>query len=135
MADPYGKTNLQPGFQLFDGSALNHLFTKIFQGGLSRETGITAHAGGTKAAAYQLSRSLNLVATTATNGDSVLLPKAIAGSIVVVTNAGAATLSVYGKGTDTIDGNSTATADSLATTKTRIYVCYATGAWYTMISA
>lgn len=135
MADPYGKTNLQPGFRLFDGSALNRLFARVLQGGLNRETAITAHAGGTKAAAYQLTRSLNLVATTATNGDSVLLPKAIAGSMVVVTNAGAATLSVYGKGVDTIDGVSTATANSLATTKTRIYVCYATGAWFTMISA
>lgn len=135
MADPYGKTNLQPGFRLFDGSALNRLFARVFQGGLNREVGITAHAGGTKAAGYQLTRSLNLIATTASANDSVILPKAIAGSIVVVTNNGAQTAAVYAKGNDTIDGNSAATANSLATTKTRFYVCYATGAWFTFISA
>lgn len=132
MADTYGKTNLQPGYREFNGSALNTLFTKIFQGGISRENSITAHAGGTKAAAYALSKSFNRVSVCATNNDSVLLPKAIAGSMVVLINSGAATLAFYGKGTDTIDDAATATAATIATTKAKVLACLTTGAWYTV---
>lgn len=132
MADPYGKTNLQPGFRLFDGSALNTLFSRIFQGGLSRKDTITATAGGTKAAAIQLDKSLNHITVCATNGDSALLPKAIAGSIVVVRNDGAANASLYGKGTDTIDGAATANATALNAGVSKMFVCFTTGAWFTL---
>ena len=52
--DPYGKTNIQPGFRLMDGSAINRLFSRVFQGGLNRQDSITATPGGTKAAAFHL---------------------------------------------------------------------------------
>lgn len=131
MADTYGKTNLQPGFQLFQGAAINALLTKVLQGGLSRQDGITATPGGTKAAAFPLTKSLNRVSVCATLNDSVLLPKAIAGSVVILINSGAATLAFYGKGTDTIDGAATATAATLATTKAKTLTCLTAGAWFT----
>jgi hypothetical protein len=131
MADSYGKTNLQPGFRLFDGSALNTLLSKVLQGGLSRKNGITAHAGGTKAAAFQLTTTISRISVCATDHDSVLLPKAIAGSEVTVINSGAALLDVYGKGTDTIDAVNTATANTIATTKAKKYTCVSTGFWHT----
>ena len=131
-ADTYGKTNLQPGYREINGSFLNDLLTRILQGGLSRQDSITATPGGTKAAAYALKRSLNRVSVCATANNSVLLPKAIAGSIAMVVNSGAATLAVYGKGSDTIDGVSTATANTIATTKSKTYVCFTAGAWFTM---
>lgn len=131
MADTYGKTNLQPGFRLFDGTALNKLFSRIFQGGIDREDGITATAGGTKAAARQLGHSFNRVSVCATANDSALLPKAVAGSQVTVINSGAANLALYGKGIDTIDGVATATSNVIAPTKSKTYVCLTTGAWYT----
>lgn len=129
MADPYGKTNLQPGFRLFDGHALNTLFSRVLQGGLSRQDTITATAGGTKAAAYALTKTLSRVSVCATNDDSVLLPKAIAGSEVTVINAGAARLAVYAKGADTIGAAVAATADTIATTKAKKYTCVTAGHW------
>lgn len=132
MPDTYGKINLRPGYALQNGSAINTLLTKVLQGGLSRQDTITATPGGTKAAARQLTKSLNRISVCATLNDSVLLPKAIAGSICVLVNSGAQTLAFYGKGTDTIDGNPTATAATLATTKAKVLVCLTTGAWFTI---
>lgn len=135
----YGKSvnsgNFVPGFRVVSGGSLMRAFAKMFQGGLDRATGIVAKAGGTKAAAVPLVNSLNLVATCATLNDSVLMPKAIAGSVVFITNNGAQTLAIYGQGTDTIDGAATATADTLAAGKTACWVCYATGAWFSIQSA
>lgn len=134
MAEPgYGKSigfgNFQPGFRLLDGNAVMRAFSRMFQGGISRASGITAKAGGGKATAVQLSRSLNRVDTVASGGDSVLLPKAIAGSVVFVTNNGANSMNQYGTGADTINGAATANATALAAGKTAIYVCHVTGAW------
>lgn len=129
MADLYGKTNLQPGFRLFDGSALNQLFSKVFQGGISRRDAIVAFAGGGKASATVLDRSFNRIGTTASANDSVLLPKAIAGSQVTVINAGAETAAVFAKGTDTIAALDAATADTIATTKAKVYTCVTVGHW------
>lgn len=133
MADlAYGKTNLVPGFRMFDGAALNRLFSRVFQGGLSREDTITATAGGTKAAARVLTKTNNHITVCATGGDSVLLPKAIAGSRCVVRNDGAASLNVFAKGTDTINGVATGTATALAAAKAIELVCFTAGAWFTL---
>lgn len=132
LRDDYGKTNLIPGFRMFNGTDLNALFSRVFQGGLSREDSITATAGGTKAAAYALTRSLSHITVCATGGDSVLLPKAIAGSRVTVRNDGAAALNIFGKGTDTINGVATGTATSLAAAKCIELVCWTAGAWFTL---
>lgn len=137
MQDPlYGHTSFPSlGPYLFSGQFLRGRFQRVFQGGLNRQDTITATAGGTKAAAYALTKSLNHVTVCATGNDSVLLPAAIAGSMVVVTNSGAQTLAIYGKGTDTIDGAATANAKTLATTKTMILVCFTRGAWFSMTGA
>jgi hypothetical protein len=134
-ADTYGKTNLQPGFRLLDGSVLNELLTRVLQGGLSREDGITATPGGTKAAARVLTKTLNGISVCATAADSVLLPKAIAGSILFLTNYGAESAQVFGKGTDTINGVATATGVAQATGLSACYFCLTTGAWYRILSA
>lgn len=133
MADPnYGKTNFIPGFRMIDGSALNRALARVFQGGLSREDSITATAGGTKAAARILTKTINRISVCATIHDSVLLPKAIAGSRCVVRNDGAAGLDIYGKGADTINGAATATATTLTNGKAIELVCVTAGAWFTL---
>lgn len=130
--DPnYGKPPILNGFRMMDGSVLRTLFERIFQGGISRQDAITATAGGTQAAAVALVKSLNRVSVCATNADSVALPKAVAGSVCLVMNEGAATLSVYPKyqSGDTIDASSTTTAVSLATNIDAWFVCLTSGAW------
>lgn len=132
MADNYGKTNLMRGFRMFDGADINRLFSRVFQGGLSREDNITATPGGTKAAARPLVRSLNHITVCATANNSVLAPKAIAGSILLVRNDGATTLALFGKDADTIDGVATGTANTIAAGKAKQYFCLTTGQWLTL---
>lgn len=81
-------------------------------------TGLTAAAGGTKAAAFQLRSSFNVLGTVATNGDSVLLPTdRQVGDEVIIVNDGAANAQVFGAGTDTVDGVATATGVVLTAAK------------------
>lgn len=127
--DTYGKTNAQPGFRLLDGSFINDLISRVLQGGIQRQDSITAQADGTKANATVLKRTFNRVSTVAGANDSVLLPKAIAGSEVTVINAGANTLAVFAKGSDTIAALDAATADTINTTKAKKYTCVSAGHW------
>src|SRR5688500_231683 len=80
--------------------------------------GITAFAGGGQTSATQLTSAVNRLSTVATNADSVKLPPVSAADVgieVEVINDGAATVQVFGSGTDTIDGVATATGVALAT--------------------
>lgn len=97
----------------------------------SYKNGIVAHAGGTKAAAVQLPAGVQLleVDTVASLHDSVLMPAAVAGQIVMVFNNGAAGMDIYGRGTDTINGAATANAHTLATETAAVFFCAKNGAW------
>ncbi len=123
------------GFRLINGQALNKLFNGPFSG-LSVEDTITAKAGGTKAAAYQLTASLNRISVCATATDSVKLHANPApGSQVTIINDGAQSAQVFGANNDTIDGVVTATGVAQAAAKRVDYYCLSvssTGvaAWY-----
>lgn len=117
---------------LVSGKYLDDKFNQISGGGGSTvASGLVAHAGGTKAAALQIASGKALVGfgTVATNGDSALLPPAVAGTQLQVYNAGAATLSLYGHGTDTINGVATATNYDLTTKQSALFGCALDGHW------
>lgn len=120
--------------QLVDGLWLNGLAN-----GQNRSyvNGITAHAGGTKAAALQLPAAVSLiqVATVASSGDSVLLPQALAGTEFRLANSGANTLYAYGRGTDTVNDVATATEYQLATETSALFFCAIDGQWKAIKSA
>ena len=99
--------------------------------------GLTAHSGGTKAAAYQMPAAVAIIQfdTVAVNGDSALLPQAVAGTDITVISSGVATMSVYGRGTDTINDAATANAFSMATNTTARFVCAKYGQWKAILSA
>lgn len=103
----------------------------------SFQTGFTAKAGGTKAAAIQLPAAVAMLdlSTVATNGDSALMPQAASGTVVLVTNSGAADASLYGRGTDTINGAATANAYTLASGVSALFFCITGGAWFAIKSA
>lgn len=90
---------------------------------------LTAHAGGTKAAALPLTAAFNLIGVCATANDSVLAPPAIVGRSFTVDNAGAAAARIFGQGTDTIDAVATATGNVITNAKRALFVCYVAGAW------
>lgn len=91
---------------------------------------LTAHAGGTQAAALALTKQLNFISTCATAGDSVRLPTSVAGRSVFVHNAGATAAQVYGASTDTINGIATATGVPLPVGRGAWFNCDAAGTWF-----
>lgn len=91
---------------------------------------LTAHSGGTKAAAFQLTALVNNVATVAAVGDSVLLPVATPGLDVTVINSGANPMQVFGAGSDTINGVATATGVVQIQASVVVYSCTAAGKWF-----
>lgn len=101
--------------------------------------GITAHAGGTQAAGVPLTAKTNIVSVCATGGDSVVLPLAALGlNDIVVRNNGAASLQVYGAGTDTINLVATATGVAVGIGKTASFHCgkaAPAGDWAMILSA
>jgi len=121
-------------YQLIDGR-----WVLAVAAGLNRpyQSGFTAHAGGTKAAALQLPAQVAFleVDTTATNGDSVLLPAALSGMEIKVWNNGAATLDIYGRGTDTINQSVTATAYTLTAGQAAHFCCAKNGSWFAIKTA
>lgn len=97
------------------------------------EDTLTAHAGGTQAAALALSATKNYhrISVCATAGDSVLLPPATVGQSHFVRNDGAASCQVYGTSPDTIDGVATATGVAVPAGVGRWFVCTTAAKWYT----
>lgn len=73
--------------------------------------------GSSAGNALQLSSIINNVTTTP-SGAGVMLPGCETGAEISVWNNGANALTVYGHGTDTIDGNASV---SVASTKSRIF--------------
>lgn len=90
---------------------------------------ITAHAGGGQSSATLLTTNINRVTTVATAGDSVKLPPSAPGLSIVVLNAGANSMQVYGSGSDTINGVATATGISQMAGSVYTYVCTLAGIW------
>ena len=110
------------GYGLVDFGKLNkYLANPVW----SSATGLTAHAGGGKTNALKLTATINEIAVVASGADSVLLPPGVPGDVVVIINAGANALQVFGSGTDTIDGVATATGVALTNPASAWFFCYA----------
>lgn len=124
------------GFQLVDGQWLRGL-----SDGLNRSVaiGITAHAGGTQAAAFQLpaNRQMIEVDTVAAGNDSVLLPFSSAGTMLTVFNNGASTLAIYANpnnnaltgAPDVINKTTNTTSYTLTTGQSAMFSCAKNGIW------
>lgn len=96
--------------------------------------GLTAHAGGTQAAAIQLAYGWNRLSVVATLNDSAALPAALANAFCLVVNDGAAAAKIYGKngGSDTIDGTAGSTGVALTNAKRTLFVCLTAGKWISL---
>jgi len=106
----------------------------VLSGGV--EDTITAHAGGTQAAAYQLTKSVSRVTVVATAADSVRLKTMVAGEICVVINSDSTdSMQVFGAGTATINGVATGTGVAQAAGVTAIYIAVTASAIFRLLSA
>jgi hypothetical protein len=99
--------------------------------------GLTAHSGGGQALATAIPALLNRFTTVATAADSAVLPasQGITGASITVINAGAASMQVYGSGTDTINGVAYGTGVALPAGKTASFFTTVAGAWHMQLSA
>lgn len=126
------------GVGLIDRAAVDANFTAVASGTSSTpQNNLTAHAGGTQAAAFPLAGSSRYrVTTVGTAGDSVSLPLA-AGQALVLINASATSMNVFAfnGSSDTINGTAGSTAYALAGGKVAEFFSAGAGAWNVMLSA
>lgn len=123
---------LESGKRLADDDALNDILaTPQWQ----TTTGIVALAGGGRTGAPVLNAGSNEVVTVASGADSVVLPKAVLGAVIVVVNAGASSLQVFANGSDTINGTAGATGVAQGNGLTALYIAADLGQWYRILSA
>lgn len=98
---------------------------------------ITAHAGGGQALATPITAAMTMIAVCATAGDSVMLPPAMGGQFVIVSNGGAASAQIFtalGLG-GTINGIAGTTGIALAAGKSILLASELQGAWMGILSA
>jgi len=98
---------------------------------------VTAHAGGTRAAATPINAACVMIAVCATANDSVMLPPATGGQVMWIGNGGAASAQIFSNiaGSDTIDGIAAATGIPLASGKSITLFSPLVGAWMGVHSA
>jgi hypothetical protein len=90
---------------------------------------ITAFAGGGQGSATALTSTINSITTCATAKDSVKLPTATAGSIIQVSNLGAAAADVFPASGNLIDALAADVSISLPVGGSIIFTCAVTGSW------
>lgn len=88
-------------------------------------------AGTTRADALVLAKQVNNI-TTAAASTGAVLPAGVVGMRIIIVNAGANPIKVYGNGSDTIDGVAGATGVTLTNAKRAVFICVAVN---TFISA
>src|SRR5258708_2775659 len=84
---------------------------------------IVAAAGGGQANATLLPCMLNRVVTVANPGDSVMLPPALPGLDILVSNVGANPMAMFGSGNDQVDNAGVGVAVSQMANSVVIYSC------------
>ncbi len=97
--------------------------------------GIVARAGGGQTLATPLTGSMNIIATCATAGDSVLLPVADVGDEVFVRNNGAASCNVFPQSGGRINTNAVNTAFAVTAGRTALFKCTTGLNWVVVLSA
>jgi len=90
---------------------------------------LTANSAGTQAAATPLRYGLNQVGTVGGANYGVVLPAAQPGCIVAVSNAGGASMQIFGQGTDTLRATAGSTGVALVNAHDMILFCVVAGRW------
>ncbi len=97
---------------------------------------VTATASGTQSNSLLIANTITRVGTVATTGDSVVLPYAVPGAYFIVANGSQTKfVTVFGSGSDTVNGIAGATGFPLPPGKTGIFVAPAAAKWTVNLSA
>lgn len=115
------------GYAMPDNGLLNNLLANPM---ISKQDGITAHAGGGQTNATALTCAINRITIAVNPADSVRLPKSSANSFVAVINDTSTAIQVFGNGTATINGIATGTGLSQPANSVVIYWTPTEGKWF-----
>jgi len=107
----------------------------VERGFRSAANGLTAKAGGGQATATPLTAAINRVTTVATAGDSVKLPPAKKGAVVIAKNAAANSMDAFPATGDKINALAANAAFAVAAGKACQFSCAVDGTWDTLLSA
>jgi len=123
----------QSGFRLEDGNDLNvALATPQWQ----TNYGITAVGTARGSTTPVLVLGSNVVTTSTGSNYGVVLPSAVAGSVVYFYNADSAdAVTVFGSASDTINGTAGATGVSYAAAKRVLFIAVNNGVWIANVLA
>lgn len=103
---------------------------------VSYTNAITAFATGGQASAVPLTTVINRITTVGTAGDSVKLPAAAPGLMLVVTNAAAAnSMNLFPNTGDAINAGAANAAFAIVAGKTVSLSCAVAGIWHAVLSA
>lgn len=94
-------------------------------------TGIVADTGSAQAGATLLTGAINVLGTVGTAGDSVLLPFAEKGDLIIVRNNTATSADVFPQLGGTINGGSANAAVAVGATTGTLFVCIGGLDWIT----
>lgn len=121
------------GFRLTDGDGLDvALATPQWQ----TNYGITALGTALASTTPALVLGSNVVTTSTASNYGVVLPSAVAGSIVYLLNADSAdAVTVFGSASDTINGTAGATGVSFAAAKRVLFIAVNNGVWIANVLA
>jgi hypothetical protein len=123
----------QSGFRLEDGNDLNvALATPQWQ----TNYGITALGTALASTTPTLTLGSNVVTTSTGSDYGVVLPSAVAGSVVYFYNADSAdAVTVFALASDTINGTAGATGVSYAAAKRVLFIAVTNGVWIANVLA
>ena len=121
------------GFRLTDGDSLDvALATPQWQ----TNYGITALGTARASTTPALVLGSNVVTTSTASNYGVVLPSAVAGSVVYFYNADSAdAVTVFGSASDTINGTAGATGVSYAAAKRVLFIAVNNGVWIANVLA
>lgn len=103
----------------------------VFGNGYSNTSGIVALAGGGQTGATPLKSFMSQIDTCVSNGDSVILPKAVSGTLAFIANNGAANLAIFPDLGSTINNGSANASVTLNTNADLVLFCAKNGNWRT----
>jgi hypothetical protein len=123
----------QSGFRLTDGDAID---TALATPQWQTNYGITALGTALASTTPALVLGHNVVTTSTASNYGVVLPSAVAGSIVYFYNADSAdAVTVFGAGSDTINGTAGSTGVSYAAAKRVLFIAVNNGVWIANVLA
>ena len=102
---------------------------------VSSTNAVTATPSGTQANSFAVTTAINRVTVVATAGDSVRLPLAAPGMQIIVSNAGAAAMSIWPGVGDAVNSLAANAAYALPVNKTAEFFSAAAGSWHSVLSA